>query len=174
MSADLAALDAFAQAQAERARRRQDFAKAEAERLRKELELLRLYGGSNPKGAARRAVEIGHELAAAARDYAVQPAELVEEKATKAFDVAEALTRTADAFLRHSEGIGDGARFADKLRTLFIQAHHEVRDRRRQAEEQEAADREYDVLEWRTRLSGSTLEHGAIACASIPPVDMEG
>lgn len=173
MAADLAALDAFAQAQADRERRRQDFAKAEAERLKKELELLRLYGGSNPKGTARRAVEIGHELASVARDYAQQPLERAGREGAETLDVAETLTRTAEAFVHHWDGIGAGARFADKLRTLFIQAHHEVREQRRRAAEQEAADREYDVLDQRARLSGIALEHGAIACASAPSMDVE-
>lgn len=174
MSAGLGALDAFAQAQADRARRRQDFARAEAERLRKELELLRLYGGSNPKGTARRAAEIGHELAAVARDHAVQPARSAERNGTEAPDVTETLNRTADALLRQWDGIGGGARFADKLRTLFIQAHHQVREQRRRAAEQDADDREYDVLDRRARLSGIALEPGAIACASAPPVDVKG
>lgn len=173
MAGALPALDAFGQATADMKRQRQDFAKAKAERLRKELDYLRLHGGVNPKGTARRATQIGHELVSAARGYAAQRLDDGGRDGAENLDLTEALSRTADGFLRQEDGIGADARFADTLRRLFMQARREVRQRRCTAEEQGIADSEYDVLERRVRRTGPTLEQGAADCASPRPLDLE-
>lgn len=170
-------LDALVRAKANQKQQRKRFAKAKVERLKQELESLRLSGGINPKGAARRAVQIARELGSAGREFARVHAEHGAEAGTQAeddiADVAEALIRTADAFLRRDDGIGAGPRFATKIRQLYARARNVVEDQRRRAAQDDRDDREYVTLAERTRVLGIAIDNSVADSAVVPPLDIK-
>lgn len=170
-------LDSLIQAKANQKQQRKSFARAKVERLKRELESLRLSGDFNPKGAARRAVQIARELGLAGREYARVRAGHVAGATTPAKDdigdVAEALTQTADAFLRQDNCIGAGPRFATKIRQLFARARNVVEEQQRRAVEDGRDDREYATLAGRARVQGVPIDHGAAGSAVAPPLNIE-
>lgn len=170
-------LDALIQAKANQKQQRKSFARAKVERLKHELDGLRLSGGANPKGAARRAVQIARELGAAGREYARVHVGHLAGATTQAKDdmgdVAEALIQSTDAFLRQDSGIGAGSRFATKIRQLFTRARNVVDEQRRRAEEDGRDDREYVSLAGRTRVLGIAIDHNIAGSAVAPPLNIE-